>query len=478
MPNVGIGTNTPSSKLQVDDTNTTTTNRTTSGVSLTVNVASSQAPTIKNVGISSQISSGTSNSSAVGKTIGVDVYVGHDWGNSVVDSVIGGQFLAHKNTGGAATNVKGVVAEVGSYSGGTTATQAAIETFSENSAGTVTDQYGLRVRDLAATGGTIVNRYGVHIGAFSGSATTKDFAIYQVGTSQNNYFAGKVGLGTTTPTAMLDVASGNGTGILLGAEVNSTNRGDNNIKVGRIGVPHYSNSEEPMALLMGDAGITRNEVYLGGGSTVMNTATQIRFFTAANKTTLLGTERMTIEDNGYVGVGNTAPSARLHVGDSSVTGGTTIAKFETATGVCSVTPNTGMSCSSDERLKKNFALVDGDQVLETLMQIQAYTYQMNQDPSGQRYTGYKAQEIQKIEPSFVRQDKQTGLLEVYYTNFIPWLTEAIKSVYSQVLGLDREVASLKTDLANSQRQIQSLEQQNRDIKAYLCGKDPAAPICR
>jgi hypothetical protein len=57
-------------------------------------------------------------------------------------------------------------------------------------------------------GGTVTNRYGIRINPFSGSVTTDDFSIYNAAT-QKSYFAGNVGIGTTSPTAALYVQGPN-----------------------------------------------------------------------------------------------------------------------------------------------------------------------------------------------------------------------------------------------------------------------------
>ena len=128
--------------------------------------------------------------------------------------------------------------------------------------------------------------------------------------------SGNVGIGTTAPGAALDIASGN-LGLVIGAVNGSNTRTDATNKVARIGTYHYTNNEEPVAVFHGDITTAYNSVNIGGGSGIMNAATQIGFFTAANTTTVTGTERIRIQSDGNVGIGTTAPATGLQVGAST-----------------------------------------------------------------------------------------------------------------------------------------------------------------
>jgi len=122
---------------------------------------------------------------------------------------------------------------------------------------------------------------------------------------------GYVGIGTTSPLGALDISSGSNT-LTLGADNNATTRTDGTNKVARILVPNRLNSEESTMLLYS----TGSTVGFGGGSGAANAATQLRFYTAANDTTLNGNEAMRINSNGYVGIGTTDPQSTLHVNGS------------------------------------------------------------------------------------------------------------------------------------------------------------------
>lgn len=111
--------------------------------------------------------------------------------------------------------------------------------------------------------------------------------------------SGNVGIGTGSPTAKLDISDGNIT-MLIGANNLSNTRINAVNKVARIGTAHYLAAEEPVTLIQSNSSASANEVILGGGTGIMNAATAIKFYTAANTTTLTGTERMSILPTGEI----------------------------------------------------------------------------------------------------------------------------------------------------------------------------------
>jgi hypothetical protein len=120
--------------------------------------------------------------------------------------------------------------------------------------------------------------------------------------------SGRLGIGTTsaiTTQGGLDVSSG-GISLVIGADSNAQTRTNSAIKAARLATPHYTNAEEPFGLLFGISDSSTNELYIGGGTTAVNAATDIRFHTAANNTTTSGSERARIDSSGRLLIGTSS----------------------------------------------------------------------------------------------------------------------------------------------------------------------------
>lgn len=141
-----------------------------------------------------------------------------------------------------------------------------------------------------------------------------------------------------------------------------------------------------------------------------------------------------------LGLGTTTPSRLLHVTTS--TSGATVAQFESGASTCTVIPDTGVSCSSDRRLKENIEEITNG--LNAVLKLQGVTF--NWTGREGRYVGFIAQDVEKVVPELVRTDEK-GFKQVNYANFTPLLVESVKE-------LNRELAAAK--------------EENREIKKALC----------
>lgn len=92
-------------------------------------------------------------------------------------------------------------------------------------------------------------------------------------------------------TSAVKAQVGNAVSMLVGADTTGTTLTNSNNKIGRIATPHYLNAEEPAAGIMVGSQSSVNFVYIGGGTSVVNAATEVAVYTAANNTTTTGTRR-------------------------------------------------------------------------------------------------------------------------------------------------------------------------------------------
>ena len=157
--------------------------------------------------------------------------------------------------------------------------------------------------------------------------------------------------------------------------------------------------------------------------------------------------RLSIDQDGDVGIGTTAASQKLHVeGDICYTG--------------------NISACSDARYKRDVRTIRS--ALTTVEQLRGVAYHWRKDEFPDKefddgeHTGFIAQEIKDILPNVVTTD-DNGYMSVDYSRITPLLVEAVKELKAENEAkesdnqeLRAEINMLKTQVANLTTQIDAV----------------------
>lgn len=157
---------------------------------------------------------------------------------------------------------------------------------------------------------------------------------------------------------------------------------------------------------------------------------------------------------GNVGIGTNSPAALLHVNGSALA--------------------TAWNTSSDARLKTNVVEI-GDS-LEKISRLRGVTFDWRTDVAQPtrherlQDIGVIAQEVEKVFPEAVTTGHD-GFKEVAYAKLVAPLIEAVKSLYHRLSGVEshqaaqeREVASLRQELADKDKKLRELEERVEQIE--------------
>ena len=264
---------------------------------------------------------------------------------------------------------------------------------------------------------------------------------------------GNVGIGTTNPLYKLDVAgtvyAGNGSFLLSGYAGTASTQ--------------FFGKEYGGSIV---AGMEIENTTIGG-----NWSQKLHFHTHTFGGTL--GRRITIAENGNVGIGIVSPADKLHVsGGNILSTGDVIAYY------------------SDERLKNIKSYIKD--VLPTLDEINVFKYNSNDLGESFGYDkdkdeiGLSAQEILKHYPELINlapfdttYDSTTNkkisksgenYLTLNYTRLVPILLQGIKELNNKNKNMDNELRELKEKYTNINDKYTNIEEELRKIKTLILNR--------
>jgi cell division protein FtsB len=287
---------------------------------------------------------------------------------------------------------------------------------------------------------------------------------------------GNVGIGTSSPATLLDIRGPTSPTLTIGDTGTGNNYG------GRIDLTtNLTGLAQPQKIASSILG----QADAGSGG-------RLSLSTSSTGGSL--TERMRIDASGNVGVGTTSPNYKLEVIGDIRASGNLIANATTY--------------SSDVRWKQNIEPLRGS--LERLSHLKGVSYYWRQSEfpemnfNERKQIGLIAQDVEKEFPELVLTNK-LGFKSVNYAALVAPIIQALQELAHQAIGTEdrvahleaenarlkaadeakaREIASLKADSEAKAREIASVkadsEAKNRDfasLRSAVCEINPKAKVC-
>ncbi|MDD3965414.1 MAG: tail fiber domain-containing protein, partial [Candidatus Moranbacteria bacterium] len=191
-----------------------------------------------------------------------------------------------------------------------------------------------------------------------------------------------------------------------------------------------------------------------------------------------GTEYSAVFMNGNVGIGTATPAYAL---DVLATGTGAIARFNSANNTgCTLATDGTITCSSDERLKKN--IVSMTDSLSAVMALRPVEYNWKyQNDSETKNFGFIAQEVESVLPRLVITD-ENGYKELNTIGLVPIIAQAVQEQQTQIVSInlrtDQNVttlnelqASVDTQLVVIGSKLDALTLRNTQYDTYFANDD-------
>ncbi|MEK2645790.1 tail fiber domain-containing protein [Bdellovibrio sp. BCCA] len=159
---------------------------------------------------------------------------------------------------------------------------------------------------------------------------------------------------------------------------------------------------------------------------------------------------------GNVGIGTTAPSEKLHVvGNLRVQGSTD----------CTLGGGSGATnCTSDRRLKTNIKEIPN--ALAKILSLRGVEFDWNEKAlsPGRHDIGVIAQEVEKVFPTTVIENPDSGYKMVDYAALVSPLIQSTKELYGMCRASERQMLDLSLKIDRNTRDIASLRIDNFQLK--------------
>lgn len=259
---------------------------------------------------------------------------------------------------------------------------------------------------------------------------------------------GRVGIGISDPIRKLEVV-----GVMM--VTNNVNYPAD--KQSNFQMRHYDNTNTHFNFFTAQSDLNNNQVLFGGGAGAQYAATIIGFMTGATRTTLSGTERMRIDQDGNIRMNTLGAS-----------GGITH-ELNLITGNASKPGGGSWATPSDRRIKQNVrAFNDG---LDQIMKIEPVFFSY-MDGTGfdskKEYVGIIAQDMQKIAPYTIEEKEvktqigdapipnmPSSILTYDGTAVTYMLINAIKEQQNMIADRDEKIEELEARLERIERMLTS-----------------------